>query len=208
MSYPRFRRSLESVVAAARSAAAALRLTGTTPAHAQSATAHSPQRAPTIDLAVTYISQRSLEASNSESFWSRGGSIELGADVWRGLGIAMDVTGTHADSIGSSQVPLSLVTATFGPRYRWHRDHRLSVYAQALAGEANGFDSLFPSQASLVTSANNVTLQIGGGVDLSLRRHLAIRAIDAGWLRTQLPNGTDDIQNSLRLGAGLVVRFH
>jgi hypothetical protein len=68
-----------------------------------------------------------LKAQTLQDFWIQGGSIELGANVWRGLGIAADVTGTHTGSIGSSNLPLSLVTTTFGPRYRWHPDRRVSL---------------------------------------------------------------------------------
>jgi hypothetical protein len=160
-----------------------------------------------IDLAVTYIGQRSLEASSSQNFWSQGGSIELGVNAWRGLGIAADVTGTHAGSIGSSGIPLSIVTATFGPRYRWHAQKKLSLYGEALLGEANGFRSLFPSSSGAQSSANSMALQIGGGIDYKISTHLAVRALDAGWLRTQLPNSTTNVQNSLRLGAGVVLRF-
>jgi hypothetical protein len=81
-----------------------------------------------------------------ENFWMQGGSIELGANVWRGWGIAADLTGVHTGSIGSSSLPLSLVTITFGPRYRWHSDRRLSLFGQGIIGEANGFGSLFPQR--------------------------------------------------------------
>ena len=160
-----------------------------------------------LDLGITYIGQRSLEVNNSQRFWLQGGSLELGIDAWRGWGVAADVTGTHTSSIGTSGPSLSLVTTTFGPRYRWHGGHRFSVYGQGLLGEANGFRSLFPTERGAINSANSLALQVGGGVDLKLSKTLAIRALDAGWLRTQLPNSTNDRQNSLRLGAGVVLCF-
>jgi hypothetical protein len=33
-----------------------------------------------LDLAVTYIGERSVKANTSENFWMQGGSIELGAN--------------------------------------------------------------------------------------------------------------------------------
>lgn len=160
-----------------------------------------------LDLSVTYIAERSLKANTSQNFWLQGGSIELGANVYHGWGIAANVTGTHAGSIGTSNIPLSLVTATFGPRYRWHADRRLSVYGEGLAGEANGFRSLFPTPAGSQPEANGLATQVGGGVDYKLSNRLAIRVLDAAWARTQLPNSTDNVQNTLRLGAGIVWRF-
>jgi peptidoglycan-associated lipoprotein len=160
-----------------------------------------------IDVGVTYIAQRSLQVNTEQNFWLQGGSIELGADVWKGWGVAADVTGGHTDSVGTGGVPLSLVTATFGPRYRWKPAGKISLYGQALVGEANGFDSVFPSPGGVQSSTNSLALQIGGGVDYRISGRIAIRALDAGWLRTQLPNSVDNVQNTLRLGAGMVVRF-
>jgi predicted porin len=165
------------------------------------------QMTPRLDLAVSYIAQDSLKASSSQNFWSQGGSVELGANVWRGLGIAADVTGTHAGSIGSSGIPLSMVTVTFGPRYRWYTQKKLSLYGEALLGEASGFRSLFPSASGSRSDANSMALQIGGGADYRLNKRFDIRLLDAAWLRTQFPNGTDNVQNNLHLGVGVVVRF-
>jgi hypothetical protein len=50
-------------------------------------------------------------------------------------------------------------------------------------------------------------VQAGGGIDLGLSRHIALRLIEANWLRTQLPNGTTNGQNNLVLGTGVVMRF-
>jgi hypothetical protein len=160
-----------------------------------------------LDLSITYIGERSLKANASQTFWLQGGSIELGANVWRGWGIAADVSGTHTDSIGSSGLPLSLVMITFGPRYRWHADRRVSLYGQGLIGEANGLRSIFPTTAGSQAEANGFAAQVGGGIDYRLSGRFAFRVLDAGWVRTQLPNSTDNVQNTLRLGAGIVLRF-
>jgi len=160
-----------------------------------------------VDLAVTYSGERSLKANTQENFWMQGGSIELGAKIWRTWSIVAGVSGAHTGSIGSSGVPLSLVTTTFGPRYRWYINRRVSLYGQGLAGETNGFRSLFPTPAGVQTGANGFAAQVGGGVDFALSDRIAVRVLDAAWSHTQLPNATDNVQNNLRLGAGLVLRF-
>lgn len=160
-----------------------------------------------IDVGITYIAERSLWVNTEQNFWMQGGSIELGVNAWKGLGIAADVTGGQTSSVGNRGVPLLLVTATFGPRYRWHPARKLSVYGEALLGIANGFNSVFPAPTGAQTNSNSLALQVGGGVDYRVSNHFAVRALDAGWLRTQLPNSTNNVQNSLRLGAGVVVRF-
>jgi opacity protein-like surface antigen len=163
------------------------------------------QNAP-LEVAVTYNTMRSLQAGANQSFWQQGGSAELSGSLWKSVAIVADVTGTHSDSISSTGVPLSLVTTTFGPRYRFAAAHKVSPYGQALIGIANGFDSVFPSPGGAQNSYTSMALQISGGVDVRLSKHLAVRVLDAGWLRTQLPNATANVQNNLRLGAGLVFR--
>lgn len=158
-------------------------------------------------MGVTYLAQRSIKADTTENFWMQGGSIELGADVWKGLGFGLNISGSHAGFIGSSNVPLSLQTITVGPRYRWHSGHKVSLYGEAMIGTANGFNSLFPTQFGSDRSANSSALQVGGGVDYRLSHHFSARLLDAAWLRTQLPNSTNNVQNTLGLGSGIVLRF-
>jgi hypothetical protein len=57
------------------------------------------------------------------------------------------------------------------------------------------------------TDFDTFALQVGGGVDLRLSPHFAIRPLQADWLRTQFPNGATNVQNDLRLGAEIVFRF-
>jgi hypothetical protein len=165
------------------------------------------QEEPKLDAGVTFVAERSLKVNTGQNFWMEGGSIELGANVWKGWGIAVDVTAAHGSSIGSSGVPLSLESATFGPRYRWHARQKWSIYGQALLGEANAFHSLVPTPSGAQTDGNSLALQVGGGLDYRLKQRFALRLLDAAWLRTQIPNATDNVQNTLRLGAGVVVRF-
>ena len=48
---------------------------------------------------------------------------------------------------------------------------------------------------------------MGGGLDLKLTRHLALRLIDADYLLTLLPNGINSRQNNVSLSTGVVFRL-
>jgi hypothetical protein len=48
---------------------------------------------------------------------------------------------------------------------------------------------------------------VGGGIDYGLSPHMAVRILDAAWMHTQYANSTNGMQNDLRLGAGIVLRF-
>jgi hypothetical protein len=160
-----------------------------------------------FEVAVTYDASRANVVAGG-SFWMQGGSVQMHGQFWHGLGVVADVTGLHTASISNSGVGLDMVTATFGPRYTWSPLHaRYSLFGQALAGEANGINSTFPGMAQAVTTANSIAEQLGGGMDVRLKRHIAVRAFEADWLRTELPNSTTSAQNNLKLGAGVVLRF-
>jgi hypothetical protein len=179
----------------------------TTTAAAQTAGA---ARQPKIDFALTFAADRTNAVRNSDQ-WLTGGSAELGAQVWRGFGIAAKVTGLTTSSIGSQAIPLNLVITTFGPRYRISRlnatGRGMSIYGEGLIGEANGFKSAFASSSGVTESSNAFASQVGGGFDYNLTSRIGLRIVDADWMRTQSPNGTTNVQNHLELGTGIVLRF-
>lgn len=157
-----------------------------------------------VEVAATFEAQRSLELSTVQNFWAEGGALEVGVNAFRGFGLAGNIAGVHAASAGPTGTALSLVTATFGPRYRWHDGRRYSLYAEGLAGEANGFRSLFPTPAGVQPDANALATRVGGGIDLRIGQAVRVRALEAAWLRTQFPNSGSNVQNNLVLGAGVV----
>ena len=172
------------------------------------------QNAP-IDLAVTYDTLHTNHIT-AQSFWMQGGAVELGARMYRGLGIAARVEGDHAGSNSTSAEPLSLVTAVFGPRYTLEtHSHRYAIFGEGLVGISNGFHSLFSEgsgpvgsvNAGTTSSSNALAVDVGGGLDVRLNRRFALRPVRASYLRTQFPNSTTNVQNSLSLSAGLVLRF-
>jgi hypothetical protein len=174
--------------------------TGPTPSHQE------------VDLAVTYTVQHSNLVSNP-TFWQQGGSVELSTQTYRGFGIAANIAGTNVGDAANSGTGLTMVTATFGPRYTWYRPvggarkKSLAIFGQGLIGEAHGFNSYFPTPAASLTDYNSFALQVGGGADIGLSRHIAVRAFQADWLRTQFPNSTTNVQNTFRVAAGIALRF-
>jgi len=162
---------------------------------------------PRVDFGVTYIAHIALKANTTDQFTMQGGSAELGFNFYRGIGLAGSYTETHGNSIGNSGLPLTYSLVGVGPRYRWHADRRISVYGEGLVGVASGTDSLFPTSSGLVSSATSFAEQMGVGLDYRVRNAIAIRVIDAAYVRSTLPNGTNNEQNILRIGAGIAFRF-
>jgi hypothetical protein len=166
-----------------------------------------------LQIAITYDGVSSTRTDTSR-LWLQGGSVEVHAPFYRGLGMVADVTGLHSGG-NSVAAPIDLITVVFGPRYTFASYRkRASVFVEALAGEADGFHSIFTTGSGPVSnpmngttsSASGLAVQAGGGIDLKLSHRLSLRVIQAEYLRTQLPNTQTDVQNSLKLSAGIVLR--
>jgi hypothetical protein len=120
-------------------------------------------------------------------------------------GIAGNVSRQSSDNLAGSGVNLSQITFGVGPRYTLQKTHWM-LFGDALAGKAYATENAFPSAPGVQSSSNSLAIQAGGGADYLLTSHFSVRAIEAHWLRTSLPNGTTNVQNSVQLGAGIVYR--
>lgn len=164
-------------------------------------------QAPRFEVAATYDALVANVTTGNE-FSMEGGAVEAQARLWHEIGIVADVAGLHTGDVNGSGVGLDLITATFGPRYTLARaHHRVVLYGQILAGEAHGMNGQFPSSTTMNSSGNSFALQMGGGLNVPLTGRVSLRAIDANWLRTQLPNATTNVQNNLRLGFGVAYQL-
>jgi len=170
-------------------------------------TAPPPPEHGQLEVSLTYGAMLS-NVITSNRFWMQGGSVELEAPFYHGLGAVADIGGMHTGNINSSGVGLDLVTETFGLRYTWaSAKKKYEFFGQGLGGEANGFHGLFPTPTGAIDSSNSMAVEAGGGMNVALSPHVALRAFEVDWLRTQLPNATTNVENNVRLGAGVVLRF-
>jgi opacity protein-like surface antigen len=168
-------------------------------AHAQAVAPRSHE----VSLSLTYDTL-ATNLTNSNRFWMQGGAVELTGSFFHGFGATASVVGLHTPNSGGG-VPVNLVVETFGPSYSYQR-RRFGVFVHGLVGEAHGFLGLYPQAGGSIPSANSLAVQAGGGVDWAVSRHVAVRLVQAEYLRTQLPNSLTDTQNSVRLGVGVVLR--
>jgi hypothetical protein len=170
-----------------------------------------------IDVAFTYVAERAKIASTPcGCFWLQGGSMNMAVTVYRGLGVAVNVTGEQASNVQPG-VDLDKVSVMVGPRYTFTRKswfgHDLGehggfrIFGEGLAGGVHAFNTLIPSSNGIAGAADSVTFQLGGGVDRTIHNHIGIRLIEADYVRSTLPNAANDTQHDLRLAAGISFRF-
>ena len=169
-----------------------------------------PSRTPgpaRLEVTLAYNALRSNTIpGGSVSIWLQGGKAEFQAEFSNNLGLVGEIAGYHAHDINSAHEDLSLVSYLVGPRLYW-RVHRFTPFAQGLIGGVHGFDAIFPGRDNSTTAPDAFAMGAGGGVNIDLSRHLALRAFQADYFLTGLPNNSTNLQNSLRIGAGIVSRF-
>ena len=154
------------------------------------------QETPKVELFGGYA----YAGSGSHGFDS---SVIVNINRWFGLGGSVSGQYSKFDENGISE---RITTNSFlvGPKFSIRTNKRITPFAQAMFGlgrlhtETNEFGPLvsFKDQS--------FAMSIGGGLDVTVSRHVAIRAIQIDYLRTQFFNET---QNKGRIAFGIVLRF-
>jgi hypothetical protein len=159
---------------------------------------------------VTFAGELSRVDPSSCCFWFKGGGVDAAVPLWKGFGIAATLTGDHASNIwkGVDENKISLMA---GPRYTltaWKShsgaadSRRLQLFGQGLVGVAHGFDSGSFFNGS--SSAYQLAIQTGGGLNFYLTKKIGIRPIEVDFVRTQSGLIGMETQNDMRLASGVI----
>lgn len=162
--------------------------------------------------------------SNGFSGWEGQGTFNFN----RYLGVTADISGASLSPFSFSNSGFSASTYQhvtnylFGPTVTAELG-RSAVFAHALFGAAHsslGAGISVPIIGGIstgLTSANAFAMAFGGGIDIGVTRHFAIRAVQVDYLRTQfnsidaltsgLSSSLGNRQNSFRYSSGIVFRF-
>jgi hypothetical protein len=160
------------------------------------------------EITLSYGAMRANAAPGGcPCFWIPGGSAEVKFGLPHRLSAVAEASVHHTASINAVQQGLGLATYLLGLRYSYPARRKLTPFAQTLVGGVHGFDSLFPNASGSTTRANALAASFGGGLNLNVSRHFALRALQADYVLTTIPNDAGNRQNNLRLGAGIVLRI-
>jgi outer membrane protein OmpA-like peptidoglycan-associated protein len=157
-------------------------------------------------LGFNYV-RANAPPGSCDCFGMMGGYLSAGYQINDWLSIEGEVTGQHGNKISALGQDLTLMTFAAGPKVQFNRG-RFVPFGKVLVGGAHGSDSYFPTGPSTSPTAASFAVQAGGGVDFLLTAHFSIRIFDIEYLKTELPNGTNNEQNQLMGGAGIVYRFN
>jgi opacity protein-like surface antigen len=175
-------------------------------------------------LGYSYIRGVPTYASGNRMVDLNGGTASVAFNLNRYFGLVADVAGfrdTQLNLTGLGANPPrvadssgSVFTYLFGPRLSYRKYERITPFAQALFGGVHASQvTLSGCTGTLCTplpSQNAFAFTAGGGLDLKVHRHIAIRVVQAEYMMTRFADvttGASNTQNDLRLSAGLVLRF-
>jgi len=114
-------------------------------------------------------------------------------------------TGTGAPPAGNS---LTLASYMAGGRYKIRQpwlegNHKPQPFVQILLGASHAGGG----EAGIANGAFVFATRMGGGVDVPLTSHFALRVIQIDYYLTTFANATNDHQNNLLIGAGVVYHW-
>jgi hypothetical protein len=134
----------------------------------------------------------------SESANANGLSGQFTYNPYILLGLAAELSGYSVARQGFNTT--YQIAYLFGPRVNVPRG-KITPFAQVLLGRVWAEDGFtFGSVTAFGMTA-------GGGIDLRVSRHMAIRLGQVEYLLTKFADGNHNRQNNLRFGTGIVLRF-
>ncbi len=201
------------------------------PAPQAMGTVRSAPITPRVELFLGYSGVWAVpsNASGNRIVWLSGGTGSIAYNVNRYLGIVGDVagypdtrlrmTGAGANPAGTVNSSGSVFTYLGGPRISFRKFERVTPFVQGLFGDAHASKVTLSGCTGVLCTPlpteDAFAMALGGGLDVKVSRHIAIRAIQAEYLMTRFADlavgtsstGTRQTQNDVRLASGLVFRF-
>jgi outer membrane immunogenic protein len=145
---------------------------------------------------------------NCGCFGMNGGGIS-GSWNFRGpWSVVMDMSAEHTGSAPPVGNSLTLTSFLAGARYRipqpWlEGKHKPQPFVQILWGATHAGGG----EAGVADGSYRFATRMGGGIDVRVSSHFAVRIIQLDYYLTTFANSRNDHQNNLLVGAGIVYHW-
>ena len=141
--------------------------------------------------------------------WSGGNfhgwNASVAGNITKRFGIVADFSGTYGSELaGSIRIKQTAHSFLFGPRFSFRRGNRVGPFVYALFGATRFEESATISGQKLSQSDTGFSSALGGGLDIKVNDHVAIRAFQIDYFR---PNFFGEAHNRGRLAFGVVLRL-
>jgi outer membrane immunogenic protein len=176
-------------------------------AHAQAVPSRNyglePGEMSTLDLTFSYAYfHANAPATVCGCFALQGGAAGLVVNFPHALSFVADLSSAHASAVNGTAQNITIFDYLVGPRLSYRSSHRTTPYLQVLIG-----GSQETSNYAAVHDVHSFAWSGGLGFTTVVTRHLAWNVVEADYIYSELPNGTNNFQQDLRLSSGLTLRF-
>ena len=164
------------------------------------------------------------------SFNANGGGGQFVYNFNRYIGGVFDMGAVTNGSLNNSNSDTTVWNFVAGPRFSWHNHSRFTPFVQALFGGAYSTTSAqvtvlpgagailpgiilppnTPITARIGASNTGFAMFAGGGLDIKVSKHIAVRPIGADYYLTRIPSiltGNTTNRNNFRYSAGVNFLF-
>src|SRR5262249_49136035 len=136
------------------------------------------------------------------------------ARIYKDLGLVVDFNGYA----GTSDVELAAEHSRYysylaGPQFNFRKFGHSNLFAHGLVGSARDRLYLKTGEPADDNKITRFAGTFGGGVDVTLTKHVALRAFEADWVLNSFPNLNTSgnpvgaHQSNARVSSGIVFRF-
>jgi len=177
--------------------------------------AHAQFGGHSADFGMSYIQERSkfVGSASSDYFYLRGAKLDYTVDLWHGLGASVTGAGLAATNLRGS-IDIEHIQFLVGPRYTYNLGHITdtawnrhgSIFVEGKVGYTIAPAGLYPSNGVQQTHASSLTYQGAAGINVTIYHRFDLRLLEGGYVRTALPNGGTNVQNTVWAGSG--INFH
>lgn len=162
----------------------------------------------------------SIVSASSSKFMMKGFNVSAAFNATQSFGIVADfrynqdnIVEFNADTDGSTvsgKVKLRDISFMAGPRFTLRKNERITPFVHGLVGldrwKISGSVDIDGQNVELDTGAtsNGLGVAVGGGLDVNVNKHIAIRLVQADYFLTRHESET---WNNINLAFGVVFRF-
>lgn len=157
--------------------------------------------APRVELfgGFSYV-RIDADESENRNLYGWNGSVSVNVDSR--FGFTIDGSGHYQDNVFQRSRVYSILA---GPRFTARNEHA-TTFAHVLFGGTHDHERFDTLTTRFTTKGNAFVVAVGGGVDVNVTPHFAVRAIQAEYALTKFnhaPSGKA-IQHNARVGVGVV----
>jgi hypothetical protein len=152
---------------------------------------------PKAEVGLNYSYTRVNPGYGVPSYNANGGFGDAAYNINKNFGVVAELGANYTGTANGVSLNQTRFEYLFGPRFNL-RHSRYNPYVQALFG-GQRFSNGGP---------NNFALAVGGGLNVVVNDHLALRPFQVDYFGSRFtPAGSSYMENDLRYAAGVVLRF-